>query len=82
MPPAAFSPLGRAHILLRTLRSPKRLRPSLRHDSGQDWTPLFEHSLMVSHVGFCHSYAAKNPNISNIQQSLRGKGRFLLNRPW
>ncbi len=38
MPPAAFSPLSRAHILLRTLRSPKRLRPC--------WTSLFEHTLI------------------------------------
>ncbi len=38
MPPAVFSPLSRAHVLLRTLRSPKRLRPC--------WTSLFEHSLI------------------------------------
>jgi len=44
MPPAAFSPPGRAHVILRALRSSKQLRPSLRHDSGQDWTSLFEHS--------------------------------------
>ncbi len=48
MPPAAFSPLGRAHVLIRTLRSSKRLRPSLREASGQDWTGLFEHSLFFS----------------------------------
>jgi hypothetical protein len=52
MPPAAFSPLGRAHVLIRTLRPSKWLRPSLREASGQDWTSpfgqtqgmLFEHS--------------------------------------
>ena len=43
----AFSPHGRAHVLLRTLRSFKQLRPSLREASGQDWTSLFEHSLIV-----------------------------------
>ena len=41
---AGRSPLGRAHVLLRTLCSPKRLRPFLREASGQDWTSLFEHS--------------------------------------
>jgi hypothetical protein len=38
MPPAAFSPLGRAHVLLRTLRPSKWLRPC--------WTGLFEHSII------------------------------------
>ncbi len=46
MLPAAFSPPGRAHVFLRVLRSSKRLRPSLREASGQDWTSLFEHSLI------------------------------------
>jgi hypothetical protein len=32
----ARSPLGRAHVLLRTLRPSKGLRPSLREASGQD----------------------------------------------
>lgn len=44
MPPAAFTPPGRAHILLRTLPSFRQQRSSLRHDSGQDWTSLFERS--------------------------------------
>jgi hypothetical protein len=51
MPPAAFSPLGRAHVLLRTLRSPKQLRPC--------WTSPFEHSPIFPRVGFGHSPKAK-----------------------
>ena len=42
MPPAAFSPLGRAHVLLRTLRLPKWLRPSLREDLYGVYSSLFE----------------------------------------
>ena len=39
MAPAAFSPLGRAHVLLRMLRPSKWLRPC--------WTRIFEHSLII-----------------------------------
>jgi len=60
---AAFPPLGRAHILLRTLRPSKQLRPSLRHDSGQDWTSLFEHSLIFSRVGFGTQMLMERQNI-------------------
>ncbi len=42
MPPAAFSPLGRAHALLHTLRSSKRLRPSLREALYGVYSSLFE----------------------------------------
>lgn len=38
MPPAAFSPLDRVHLLLHTLCPAKQLRPILRVASGQDWT--------------------------------------------
>ena len=55
----AFSPSGRAHVLFHTLRPPKWLRPSLREASGQDWTSLFEHSLIIPHAEFCHSYSAE-----------------------
>ena len=43
MPPVAFSPLGRAHVLPYKLRLSKRLRPY--------WTGLFEHSRNFSSYG-------------------------------
>ncbi len=39
-----------------TLRASKRLRPSLRHDSGQDWTDFFEHSLPLTMRSYSGSF--------------------------
>ncbi len=63
MPSAAFSPLGRAHVLLRTLRPSKWLRPFLRVASGQDWTGLFEHSLIFLVLVSITHMPMKNENI-------------------
>ncbi len=72
MPPAAFSPPGRAHVLLRTLRPPNRLQPSLREASGQDWTSLFEHSLNFPGVSFSHSYADEHAKHVKYPTAPRG----------
>ncbi|MGB5054011.1 MAG: hypothetical protein WBO24_06415, partial [Nitrospirales bacterium] len=58
----AFSPLGRAHVLLCTLRLSKRLWPFVREASGQDGTSLFKHPalLMEDHKFFYPDKPQKN----------------------
>jgi len=81
MPPAAFSPLCRAHVLLRTLCSSKGLRPFLREASGQDWTSLFEHStIFLWWVSVIHLLMAKFLKYSTAPLFLRNNNPFIRGR--
>ena len=56
MPPAAFSPLGRAHVLL--VRSARPSGCGLAFGMTQDRTGhAFLNTPLFAHAGFCHSYS-------------------------
>jgi len=56
-------------LLLRTLRPSQQLWPSLRHDSGQDWTSFFEQSSFFRMISVIHM-GINRQNISILQQHL------------